>query len=134
MAFPPGVLTNEGAGGGAIAGFGGNEPDMISEWRKLTFSMDELAIAIMSHLQSTGKIGDKDRLGKITIKDPKSAAVSVTIHRGPDGGSGELELNPETVGAVMMAHCIRKKIPLPRRAKKSIAAGKDGLMLIIELD
>lgn len=107
---------------------------MITEWRKLTFSMDEVAIAVMSHLLARGKIGDKDRLGKIAIKDPQTAAVSVTIHREPNGGSSELELNPETVGALMIAHCMHKKIPLPRRAKKSISAGKDALMLIVTLD
>ena len=107
---------------------------MITEWRKLTFSMDELAIAVLAHLQSTGKIGAKDRLGKIAIKDPETATVSVTIHRDPNGGSSELELNPETVGALMIVHCIRKKIPLPKRAKKSIAASKDALMLIVTLD
>jgi hypothetical protein len=106
---------------------------MISEWRRLTFSMDELAIAVMTHLQGAGKITEKDRLGKIAIKDPKIPTVSVTVQRGPDGAA-ELELNPETLGAVMVAHCIRKKVPLPRHARKSIAVGKDGLVLIVELN
>jgi len=105
---------------------------MISEWRKLTFSMDELAIAVMTHLQATGKLGNKDRLGQIAVKDPNGPTVSVTIHRAPEG-TAEIELAPETIGAIMVAHCLRKKVPLPRNARKSIQAGKDGLALIIEL-
>ena len=105
---------------------------MISEWRKLTFSMDELAIAVATHLKASGKLGEKDRLGKIVIKDPQMPSVAATIQRGAEG-SAVLELGPETIGAVMVAHCIRKKVPLPRNARKSIVAGKDGLALIVEL-
>lgn len=106
---------------------------MITEWRKLTFSADELANAISSYLRATRGMGKDDRLGDITISDPQNAALTVIVYAAAGGPPSTIELKPEAVAALMVAHCIRTKTPLPRRATKSIAVDGDQLSLVLAL-
>jgi hypothetical protein len=111
----------------------GTGESMISEWRKLTFSADELARAVMSYLLSTRGIGKDDRLGDIVVKNAPGTAVSVSIFSPSSPDPREIELKPEVIAALLVAHCIRNKTPLPRRAQKSIAVDGDRLCLMLEL-
>ena len=106
---------------------------MITEWRKLTFSADELANAISAYLRATRGMAKEDRLGDITISDPQSAALSVVVYPAAGSPPSTVELKPEAVAALMVAHCIRTKTPLPRRATKSIAVDGDRLSLVLAI-
>jgi hypothetical protein len=107
---------------------------MISERRKLIFSMDELATAIMAYLFSTNQVSEKDRLGRITLEEGSSPSVKVEIHRGGGVEPGEIVLKAEALGALMIAQCIRKKIPMAKRARKAIVASDGKLSLVMSLD
>ena len=55
------------------------ESIMIEENRRLTFSMDELATAVLSYLINTKKMGEKDKLAKIAVNESGDVAVAVTV-------------------------------------------------------
>ena len=107
---------------------------MISEWRRLTFSMDELATALLQYLISTEKIGEKEMLGRITISDDKDIEVSAVIKGGPDAAGRTINLKSEILGALLLTHCIRSKIPVAKRAKKSIIKHEDKLALVLAIE
>lgn len=107
---------------------------MISEWRRLTFSMDELATAILQYLVATNKLGEKETLGRVAIGGSEEIQVTVTLKGGENPAGRSLELKSETLGALLLTHCIRSKIPVAKRAKKSIARHEDKLALILAID
>jgi len=107
---------------------------MISEWRRLTFTMDELATAILQYLLSTNKIGDKESMGRLAIVGDQEIEVSVGIKGGDNPAGRTIELKSEILGALLLTHCIRSKIPVAKRAKKSIIKYEDKLALVLVID
>lgn len=107
---------------------------MISEWRRLVFTMDELATAILHYLLSTNKIGEKENLGRIAINGEDDLQVSIVIKGGEKPEGRTLELKSEILGALLLTHCIRSKIPVAKRAKKSIIRHEDKLALVLSID
>lgn len=105
---------------------------MIEEQRRLTFSMDELATAVLSYLISTKKMGEKDRLGKLSVNEGGEVKVSATVV-AQTGESSTQELGAQVLGALLIAHCIKRKIPLPKRANKSITRNGDRVALAFSL-
>jgi hypothetical protein len=106
---------------------------MITEWRKLTFSVDELGAAIVAYLQATRGMAKQDRLGDVAITDPHNVAVTVTVYPAAGGEPASIELKAETLAALMVAHCIRTRTPLPRRATKSIVVDDDRVSLVLTM-
>jgi hypothetical protein len=105
---------------------------MIDEFRRLTFSMDELATAVLTYLISSRKMSDKDRLGRVALSGTAdNVTVNATVHPADGGTPAEIELSSQILGAVLIAHCIKTKVPLPRRAAKSIARHGDKVALVL---
>ncbi|WP_374384576.1 hypothetical protein [Dongia sp.] len=107
---------------------------MISEWRRLVFSMDELATAILQYLVTTNKIGEKESLGRIVIAGEDDLQVNITLKGGEKPEGRIVELKSEILGALLLTHCIRSKIPVAKRAKKAIMRHEDKLALILSID
>lgn len=105
---------------------------MISELRKLTFSMNELSAAVQAYLQATRGLKKEDRIAELAIRDPHGT-LAATVYMAARGEPLTIELKPEAVAALMVAHCIRTKTPLPRRATKSIAVDEDRLSLVLTM-
>jgi hypothetical protein len=101
---------------------------MIEEQRRLTFSMDELATAVLSYLINSKKMGERDKLGRIVVNEGADVSVSATVV-AQTGESSLVELGAQVLGAVLIAHCIKRKIPLPKRAAKSITRNGDRVAL-----
>jgi hypothetical protein len=104
---------------------------MIDEFRRLTFSMDELATAVLTYLIASKKMADKDRLGRVVINGSDEVVVTATVHPADGRPPAEVALGSQILGAVLIAHCIKTKVPLPRRAAKSIARNGDKLALVL---
>lgn len=105
---------------------------MIEEHRRLTFSMDELATAILSYLIASKKMDERGKLGKLTVGDGPEVSVSATVIA--QGGEPSLvEIGAQLLGAILIAHCIKRKIPLPKRAAKSITRNGDRVALAFSL-
>ena len=105
---------------------------MIEEHRRLTFSMDELAAAVLSYLISSKKMGERDKLGRIAVNDGADVSVSATVV-AQAGESSLVDLGAQVLGALLIAHCIKRKIPLPKRAAKSITRNGDRVALAFSL-
>lgn len=106
---------------------------MIEEHRRLTFSMDELATAVLSYLITTKKMGEKDKLGKIAVTETGDVAVNATVVPAGSEAPHNIELGAQILGALLIAHCIKRKIPLPRRASKSIIRNSDRVALVFSI-
>ena len=106
---------------------------MIEENRRLTFSMDELATAVLSYLITSKKMSERDKLGKIAVNDGGDVAVNITVV--PAGGEPptHMELGAQVLGALLIAHCIKRKVPLPKRAAKSIVRNGDRVALVFSI-
>ena len=105
---------------------------MIEEQRRLTFSMDELATAVLSYLISTKKMSERDKLGRIAVNDGAEVSVSATVV-AQGGESSSVDLGAQILGALLIAHCIKRKIPLPKRANKSITRNGERVALAFSL-
>jgi hypothetical protein len=105
---------------------------MIEEQRRLTFSMDELAAAVLSYLISTKKMGERDKLGRIAVNDSGDVSVSATVV-AQSGESSAIDLGAQVLGALLIAHCIKRKVPLPKRAAKSITRNGERVALAFSL-
>jgi uncharacterized membrane protein len=105
---------------------------MIEEQRRLTFSMDELATAVLSYLINSKKMSERDRLGKISVNESGEVSVSATVV-AQTGESSLVDLGAQVLGAVLIAHCIKRKIPLPKRAAKSITRNGDRVALAFSI-
>jgi hypothetical protein len=106
---------------------------MIEENRRLTFSMDELATAVLSYLIATKKMGEKDKLGKIAVNESGDVAVNVTVAPAGAEPPVNMELGAQILGALLIAHCIKRKVPLPKRAAKSIVRNGDRVALVFSI-
>jgi len=105
---------------------------MIEEQRRLTFSMDELATAVLSYLISSKKMTERDRLGKISVNESGDVSVSATVV-AQTGESSLIDLGAQILGALLIAHCIKRKIPLPKRAAKSITRNGERVALAFSI-
>ncbi|HVM85270.1 MAG TPA: hypothetical protein VMW18_15365 [Candidatus Binatia bacterium] len=105
---------------------------MIEEYRRLTFSMDELATAVLSYLIATKKMTERDKMGRIAITGGDDVGVAATIVTA-GGEQSQVELTSQTLGALLIAHCIKRKVPLPKRASKSILRNGDRLALVLSI-
>jgi hypothetical protein len=105
---------------------------MIEEHRRLTFSMDELATAVLSYLITSKKMGERDKLGRIAVNESGEVSVSATIV-AQAGEQSQIELGAQVLGAVLIAHCIKRKIPLPKRAAKSITRNGERVALAFSI-
>jgi hypothetical protein len=106
---------------------------MIEENRRLTFSMDELATAVLSYLINTKKMGEKDKLGRIAVNEGGDVAVAVTVVPADSQAPANMELGAQVLGALLIAHCIKRKVPLPKRAAKSIVRNGDRVALVFSI-
>jgi hypothetical protein len=105
---------------------------MIEEQRRLTFSMDELAIAVLSYLIASKKMDERGKLGKLVVNGGSDVSVSVTVV-AQTGEQSQVDLAAQVLGALLIAHCIKRKIPLPKRAAKSITRNGERVALAFSL-
>jgi len=105
---------------------------MIEEQRRLTFSMDELATAVLSYLISTKKMNERDKIGRLAVGEGAEVSVSTTVVM-PNGEQSLVDLGAQVLGALLIAHCIKRKVPLPKRAAKSITRNGDRVALAFSI-
>lgn len=107
---------------------------MPSELRRIVFSNDELKIAIAEHNR---RAKEKLPVGAVQACEPLpdgGGAVRLEIVNQSYGEAQNVELSPETVGAALVRYCIQHKIPLPKKAHKSIHVQGDKLVLNVSIE
>src|SRR6185369_15976108 len=106
---------------------------MIEENRRLTFSMDELATAVLSYLINSKKMNERDKLGKIAVNESGEVGVLVTVVSSTGEPPTNMEIGTQILGALLIAHCIKRKVPLPKRAAKSLARNGERVALVFSM-
>jgi hypothetical protein len=100
---------------------------MVTETRRLAFTREEV-------LEAVAMFGEETRLGL-----PPGHVTALRVD-GPDGltlcierlGSGKVidhAIGASALAALLLRYCRHRGIPIPRRSKKAITAGKDGVVL-----
>lgn len=106
--------------------------EMPTETRRILFTNEELLNAIARHRRD-----DKQPLPQSRIRGIKAErnghAVNVAILLSAGDGHERLEIRPEEVAASLIKYCALQKIPLPRRAQKSIAVEGGQVELHLQL-
>jgi hypothetical protein len=78
-------------------------------------------------------MGEKDKLGKIAVNESGDVAVNVTVTPAGAEPPVNMELGAQILGALLIAHCIKRKVPLPKRAAKSIVRNGDRVALVFSI-
>jgi len=100
---------------------------MPKEVRFIVFSIEEVTIAVCSHLRARAEI-PPDAL--VRIAEVRSTpATAVKVARVPRGHGWERWIEDTELAAAMIRHCIQRKVPLPARSQKWLEVRPCGLAL-----
>ncbi|HVO01021.1 MAG TPA: hypothetical protein VMT54_02410 [Candidatus Cybelea sp.] len=102
---------------------------MPSETRRITFSSDELIQALIRLRRDARKPLPQSRIRGIKVENGEAGVPHVSIALDIEGES--IELSPTEVAVALIKFCRQKKIPLPRRAEKSLAVDRGDIALVL---
>ncbi|MDJ0611276.1 MAG: hypothetical protein QNJ67_20040 [Kiloniellales bacterium] len=106
---------------------------MISETRQIVFSNDELIRAIKDFDRNHKNALPPGKIVECTLKDAPLSARLLIDTVWLDKGKSAI-LNESSLAAVLIYACAVRRIPLPRRAKKSLRAIGNDLALDLTLE
>jgi hypothetical protein len=108
---------------------------MATETRRIIFNNEELVLALTRQRRDEKRPLPESRIRGATVAAVDGGGVKVEIMlKSPTGDALEpLEIRPAEVGAALIKFCNLQKIPLPRRAKKSIAVDAGQIALVLQL-
>ena len=107
---------------------------MITEFRRLIFSKDEILKAILSYnLRSSVKLppGDITNIKTTSVPEP---AIVLDVHDPSSDTTETVTLESTYLAATMLRYCIEFKIPIPRHADKYVEIVGDGVALSMSID
>jgi len=103
---------------------------MITEYRRLVFSADEIVKAVAAFNKAKVTNLPDGEITRIEIAGEREICARVWIKESPGSvRHSELEIKADHLGAALIFHCAQCRIPLPRSAKKAIERAGDGLAL-----
>lgn len=107
---------------------------MPSESRQVLFSNNEVIEALYEHNQ----VSETKLPQGIIVSCTPVAEVKVAVRLElVDQASGETQvasLSPELVGAALLRYCIKRHIPMPKNAAKSIKIHGDQVSLNVHIE
>lgn len=104
---------------------------MISETRQITFSPDELIEAVSAHFQAMKQKLPPGQIVSVAFEEGPEVLVALTIDPGQSGKAQKVIVRSAVIGAAMISHCKRRKIPVPRHGVKSLIIAGDSIGLVI---
>lgn len=108
---------------------------MITEFRRLVFSTDELCKAIKAFDDRKAPKLPAGEIDGLTFAGEPEIAVTARIRSAGNGDSQtEVELDANYVAAAMLFYCSRCRIPVPKSAKKTLEIEGDSLALSFSLN
>lgn len=113
----------------------------MRELRALHFDRDEIARALIAHRQKRGERLPRGTLEGVAViagpaaspGAPPKLTCRVTI-RDDFGAGHDVEMREAEVAAALIEDCIARRVPVPRRARKTVEAMDDGVLLVFNLD
>jgi hypothetical protein len=105
---------------------------MPSEIRMITFSTGELIEAVHRSRKILNPPLPTGMIESCRTEDKDGVFLSMTIRNKSDGSVHEVNLNPETVAAVLLQYCFFRRIPIPRAAAKSVQTASGNVTLVLK--
>ena len=106
---------------------------MSTETRRITFSSQEFVQAVASHRRDEKQPLPESRIRGMRAENGAEPKFFVQLEDRGDGKTA-IELRPAEVAVALIKFCRLKRIPLPKRADKSLGVdnGLVSLVLILE--
>jgi hypothetical protein len=106
---------------------------MPTEFRKMTFSLGELATVIEAYDRSAKKILQNQAVASVEISVRSQPTLIVHCSATGQNGKESFRLDPDYVGAALVWYCINSHIPIPRKGTRSLLISEDGMSLVLQL-
>ena len=108
---------------------------MITEFRRLVFSTDELCKAIKAFDHQKAPKLPEGEIDRITVAGEPEISVTAKMQSAGNGDDQtEIELDANYVAAAMLFYCSRCRIPVPKSAQKTLEIEGDSLALSFSLN
>jgi hypothetical protein len=109
---------------------------MTTETRRITFSSAELIQALSRHRRDEKQPLPESRIRGSRVEKSEGPVPRVTLVLDPAGGDGatSMEFKPTEVAVALIKFCRLKRIPLPKRAAKSLAVDDGQIALVLKLE
>jgi hypothetical protein len=102
---------------------------MPTETRVLGFNKNELFEALRDYYISTGRRLPPDSADRLTLKQDGEVQIALESH----GDGLATNFTENEVGAALVMFCIRKRIPIAKRAIKSLEVAGQTLFLHLKI-
>ncbi len=107
---------------------------MISEIRQVVFDRQALETAVLAaDKEDGGRLFECDSL-RIDIEKEPEIGLAIEARRAASNVPERIEMSAVQVAAVMIRHCRREGIPLPKASKKSLELLGANLCLRVTLN
>ncbi|HEY4162119.1 MAG TPA: hypothetical protein VGM59_03590 [Dongiaceae bacterium] len=106
---------------------------MSTETRKIIFSTEEVIQAVSKHRRDEKQPLPESRIRGMKTEDGVVPKFVLQLEDRGDGKTG-IELRPAEIAVALIKFCRLKRIPLPKRADKSLALDDGHVTLILFLD
>ena|SRR5690242_975509 len=108
---------------------------MSSETRRITFTSAELVQAVCKHRRDEKQPLPESRIRGTKVENGEGPVPRVTLLLDPAGGDGAtaMDFKPTEIAVALIKFCRLKKIPLPKRANKSLGVDRGQIALVLQL-
>lgn len=108
---------------------------MSTETRRITFSPTELIQAISRHRRDERQPLPESRIRGAKVEPGEGPVPRVALLLDPAGGDGApaIDFRPTEVAVALIKFCRLKRIPLPKRAEKSLGIDHGNISLVLHL-
>jgi len=111
---------------------------MPTETRRIIFSSEELVQAVSRHRRDEKQPLPESRIrgSKVALGEGKVPQVALLLDPSTGDGTVSMDFRPTEIAVALIKFCRLKRIPLPKRASKSLGVdnGKISLVLILSED
>jgi hypothetical protein len=108
---------------------------MTSETRRITFSSEELVQALTRHRRDEKQPLPASRIRGSKVENGEGPVPRITLLLDPAGGDGAttMDFRATEVAVALIKFCRLKRIPLPKRANKSLGVDRGQIALVLYL-
>jgi hypothetical protein len=109
---------------------------MSSEFRRITFTSEELIQAISRHRRDEKQPLPESRIRGSRVESGEGPIPRISLILDPSG-AGEtttIDFRPTEIAVALIKFCRLKRIPLPKKAEKSLGVERGQIALLLQLD
>jgi hypothetical protein len=103
------------------------------ELRKVLFAEEELQAAVVDYCLRAKIRLPEANIENIDITDDAEACVVLSYHTDDPNDASDVTLSRDQVAAALIRYCGDNNIPLPRKARKILQPGDEGVALLINI-